>query len=65
MRKKDDKVGNKVAYKKKRKGGGGGGGGGGGFSRKMGGRRVGEESGFFPKNWQLTVFLGVLFSAFE
>ena len=54
MRKKDDKVGNKVAYKKKRKGGGGGGGGGGG-----------EESGFFPKNWQLTVFLGVLFSAFE
>ena len=24
MRKKDDKVGNKVAYKKKRKGGGGG-----------------------------------------
>ena len=47
MRKKDDKVGNKVAYKRKRKGGGGG------------------ESGFFPKNWQLTVFLGVLFSAFE
>ena len=46
MRKKDDKVGNKVAYKKKRKGGGG------------------EESGFFPKNWPLTVFLGVLFSAF-
>ena len=26
MRKKDDKVGNKIAYKKKRNGGGGGGG---------------------------------------
>ena len=49
MRKKDDKVGNKIAYKKKRNGGGG----------------VGEESGFFPKNWQLTVLPGVLFSAFE
>ena len=47
MRKKDDKVGNKVAYKKKRKGGGE------------------EESGFFPKNWQLTVFPRVLFSAFD
>ena len=51
MRKKDDKVGNKMAYKKKRKAGEGGGG--------------GEESGFFPKNWQLTVFPRVLFSAFD